>query len=233
MRAIMPMLTREMIIQQQMARNAARLSAPSTPSSHSSSRAPSLLSSPASTSSSLSRPSTPSSRTHTRPDKCWIPTLDEVSRADPEERARLFGRLAREAELDEQCAVLRTPERNVKTFNPKYSSAKPPGYSSDFIGAAALQPVRPCQEHPIEHPTTSAPGWGNNDDTTGMEIEDQQMFSEWIVDIPDSPVTSSFQMHQGAVSEEVIAGWTREDVEMETIERQAQNDKLRKLGYYV
>ncbi|KAH7339106.1 hypothetical protein B0J17DRAFT_754828 [Rhizoctonia solani] len=142
-----------------MTRGAARLSTPSTPSSHSSSRAPSLSSSPASTSSSLSRSPAQSSRSHTSPDKCWVPTLDQVSRADPDERARLFARLAREAEGD------------AHNGTPRYTSSRPSGYSSK------------------------------------IEIEDQEMFSEWIVDVAESPVTSSFGMSHGHVSDEVIAGW--------------------------
>ncbi|KDN36807.1 hypothetical protein RSAG8_10589, partial [Rhizoctonia solani AG-8 WAC10335] len=229
----MPMLTREMIIQQQMARNAARLSTPSTPSSHSASPAPSLSNSPASTSSSLSRSSTPNSRDHSRLDKCWIPTLDEVSRADPDECARLFARLAREAKYDAQAAIPRTPERRVKSSTSRHLSAKPPGYSSLEIGAMALHPVHSSAEYPIEHPTPSTPQWDNLSHSERMEIDDQQLFSEWIVDIPESPVTSSFLMSSSTVSEEVIAGWSREDEEMETVERDAQNNKLRKLGYYI
>ncbi|KEP45960.1 hypothetical protein V565_227900 [Rhizoctonia solani 123E] len=225
----MPMLTREMIKQQQVARNAARLSTPSTPSSHSTSSAPSLSSSPASTSSSFSRSSTPSSRGHTRVDKCWIPTLDEVSRADPDECARLFARLAQEAEYD---ATPRTPERRAKTSHSMHSSAKPPGYSSVEIGAMALQLVRPCQEHPIEHPTLSAPMWDNLDDSV-MEVDDQQLFSEWTVDVLESPVTSTFLMSESPVSDDVIAVWSREDEEMKTMERETQSNQLHKLGYHI
>ncbi|CAE6454288.1 hypothetical protein ACGC1H_007681 [Rhizoctonia solani] len=224
----MPMLTREMIKQQQMARNAARLSTPSTPS-HSASPVPSLSSSPASTSSSLSRSCAPGPQDYGRVDKCWIPTLDEVSRADPNECSRLFARLAREAEYD---ATPRTPEQKVKTSSPMHLSAKPPGYSSVEIGAMALQLVRPCQEHPIEHPTLSA-SMGDNFDDSAMEIDDQQLFSEWTVDVLESPVASDFIMSGSTVSEEVIAGWSREDDEMKTMEREAQANKLRQLGYHI
>ncbi|CAE6440542.1 unnamed protein product [Rhizoctonia solani] len=229
----MPMLTRKMVIQQQMARNVSRATTPSTPSSHSTSPVSSLSSSPASTSSSRSRSPVQPSQGQMTPNKCWIPTLDEVSRADPDERAQIFARLAREAGHDARQTAPRTPERRVKAIATRYSSVKPSDYSSVEIGAMALEPLRLSEEQPIEHLEFWTPEEGSDLYDPGMmEINDQMLPSEWIVEVPDSPITSSFSMSHGTISEEVIAGWTKEDVEMETIYNPIQ-DRLRKMGYSI
>ncbi|KDN35722.1 hypothetical protein RSAG8_11345, partial [Rhizoctonia solani AG-8 WAC10335] len=195
----MPVLTREMIRQQQLARNAARLPAPSAPSSHSSSPTSSLSRSPASMSSSLGRLPAPSSREYSRPDKCRTPTLDEVSRAHPGERARSFARLPRKEENNAENVTPRTPERRVKTSTPRHSPAKPAGHSSTRRD--------------------------DLDDPPRMEIDEQQMFPEWMADDLEALLTSSLLMGGSPLLEEA-------DEELQTMEREATN-KLRQLGYNI
>lgn len=259
----MPQLTRELIIKQ---RKANGLPYPTPPSSI---RSASPYRSPSPRPSRVAEWSSPGASSSTQPhtlrrttqrtnpkasNRCWIPSLDEVSRADPVQCMLLFQRLADEAHRDEQ----RGPQsRNVKsqprksehritsrrawpTPKRRVSVSVPvtkPDVPSVGIGALALQLVRPCASHLVQHPTISSFQWHIPvPETTragfvdSSEPEEKNQGVDWCLNIPESPRLEVWAAGGFGPSEEVISQWVKEDVESE---RRLQEERDWKFWFVV
>ncbi|KAF8601155.1 hypothetical protein BDV93DRAFT_545977 [Ceratobasidium sp. AG-I] len=246
----MPQLTRELIMKQRTANGLPYPTPPSSIRSESPYRSPSPQpsrvtewSSPGA-SGSLTQSDTlrrPARRTILETRRCWIPTLDEVSRADPVQRMLLFQRLADEERQDEQRASKsraagrhpnsRKPERRAasrrawaspRRREPMPAPATEPSLSSIGIGALALQLVRPCPSYLSRHPAMSSSRWPvpvpetertSFFDSSGL---DEKSFGlQWSLNVPESPKSEAWAIEEPGPSEEVIAKWVEEDMETE------------------
>lgn len=255
----MPQLTRELIIKQRKANGLPYPTPPSSIRSASPYRSPSPQpsrvaewSSPGASGSSPPRTQHGTTRqAPTANKRCWIPTLDEVSRADPVQCMLLFQRLADEAHRDEQRE---SQSKNVKTCPRKlkrgsasrrtWSTPKrrgsvsipaiKPGVPSVGIGALALQLVRPCASDLVQHPTISSSQWNIPvPETTRAGLFDLSQPDEktqgfdWCLSIPESPRAEVWATGGSGPSEEVISQWVEEDVESERKLQEERDWKFR------
>ncbi|QRV80642.1 hypothetical protein RhiJN_08657 [Ceratobasidium sp. AG-Ba] len=154
---------------------------------------------------------------------CWIPNLDEVSRADPEQRHRIFQRLAEEARLDEHRFSSKTQEagRRSRPINSSAkSNCKPGEYAS--IGAAAFQLVRPSAGAPaFALPASSRPRRMNSVSASGelgsMELLNCMEYcttsDRGMMDVPESPATAAWRMGETQLTDDMVERWAAEDKE--------------------
>ncbi|KAG8708013.1 hypothetical protein FRC09_001486 [Ceratobasidium sp. 395] len=174
---------------------------------------------------------------------CWIPTLEEVSRASPEQRRRLFQRLADEAKRDEQRASKKTrgsvPKSKPQTQTPAPRAASTSKQHSPHvgIGAVALQLIRPAANPPVlevpltPHPYELVSAYSSGLDEPAHAFNnsmDDYSLVRWQVDGPESPVDAIWKIIDPEISKETISQWMEEDKEYER--RLAEEHKLRLMG---
>ncbi|KAG8731462.1 hypothetical protein FRC10_001703, partial [Ceratobasidium sp. 414] len=154
---------------------------------------------------------------------CWIPTLEEVSRAGPAQRRKIFQRLAEEARRDEQRAASRAhnsgPGLELKNPAPGPVAKSEQSSSTIEIGAAAFRLIRPSATSPIQiRPTT--PGLQRIPSEYAFDPEGfpqplnsvgNYSFSGW----PESPTAGTWNTGDSQLTEEMIANWVAEDQEYE------------------
>ncbi|KAG9110199.1 hypothetical protein FRC07_008227 [Ceratobasidium sp. 392] len=172
---------------------------------------------------------------------CWIPTLDEVSRADPEERERIFQRLAAEAKRDEQRAASRAqgsvPGSEARDQVPGVATASKGASPHVGMGAVAFQLIRPAANPPVlecpatmPHPRdlTMPHAYNPAEPAHKFNSIDNYPHSEWRMDVPVSPTVGAWNARDSGVSEETISQWAAEDKENQR--RIEEERRLRRMG---
>ncbi|KAG9073962.1 hypothetical protein FRC06_011024 [Ceratobasidium sp. 370] len=169
---------------------------------------------------------------------CWIPTLDEVSRAGPAQRRKIFQRLAEEARRDEQRAAsgVHNSDPGLEHKNPAPTPVAKTGhaFSSLEIGAAAFRLIRPSATSPIQTcPTTPRPRRIPSEHAfypdEAPQPLDYSSFSEWRVDVPESPTAGAWDVVDSELAEEMIAKWVAEDQEYERRQEEERMLRLRRV----